>query len=288
MQNRTTHIIEWTLPMAADASAGAMIVDTQGRDINRLWFVSRLGQQRVVRLDPNKSLMKGSAHWTSWDLAADSLTTGGSKRIKGSHDRRYVYVRTAESLQRIDTQSCDTANPQTCQRTEWFDQPGSFNVSDLAVDDYYNVFTAAAVGDPFAPTLQDSYIQMLTPGTVPANGATASVTLTRWTVGGGAGFCTDLGRTTTSFPCLSGIAVHPSNNKLIYYSEPEGGPDTLGAIAELNVQYNTVRRWYLTTLPADEGGAVQQPRQLHIDRSARSGSLPAAAISSASIRAPTG
>src|SRR4029079_12840846 len=133
----------------------------------------------------------------------------------------------------------------------------------LAVDDYNNIFTTAAVGDPFAPTLQDSYVQMLTPGTVPANGATATVTLTRWTVGGGAGFCADLGRTTTSFPCISGIAVHPTYNKLVYYSEPEGGPDTLGAIGELNLQSNTVRRWYFTTLPADEGGAVQQPRQLH-------------------------
>jgi hypothetical protein len=91
--------------------------------------------------------------------------------------------------------------------------------------------------------------------------------VTRWTVGGGAGFCADLGRTTTSFPCLSGIDTPGGNSKLVYYSEPEGGPDGNGAIGELNTQTNVVRRWAFTTLPPDaDGGVVQQPRQLHIDR----------------------
>jgi len=265
--NRQTHIVEWNLPAVADASPGAIIVDTKGDDKNRVYFVTRLGQQRVVRLNPHKSLMKGAAQWTSWELSADSFNTGGTKKIKASHDRRYIYVRAATSIQRIDTGNCDTATPQTCNRTEWLDQPGSFNVSDLTIDDYNNVYTVSASGDAFAPTLEDSYLQKLIPGTIPANNATGSSTVKRWKVGGGAGFCSDLGRTTLSFPCLSGIAVHPSNNNLIYYSEPEGGPDGQGAIGELNVQSNTVRRWAFTTLPPDtDAGAVQQPRQLHIDR----------------------
>ena len=57
VQNRTAHIVEWDLPAIADASPGAMIVDTTGDDQNRLWFVTRLGAQRVIRLDPATSLM---------------------------------------------------------------------------------------------------------------------------------------------------------------------------------------------------------------------------------------
>jgi len=275
VESRTTHIVEWNLPAMADASPGAMVVDTRGEDNGRVWFVTRLGVQRVYRLDPHHSLMKGNANWTSWDLAEDSITTGGTRKIRASHDRRYVFVRTAQSLQRIDTQSCDNASPRTCERIEWIDQPGQFSVSDLTVDDYNKVLTTAAVGAPppgeldlsgFDPS--QSYVQMLTPASVP-NNTTTTATVKRWVVGGGAGFCADLGRTTTSLPCISGIDVHPGNkdNKLVYYSEPQGGPDGRGAIGELNIQTNNVRRWAFATLPPDaDGGIVQQPRQLHIDR----------------------
>lgn len=93
---------------------------------------------------------------------------------------------------------------------------GSFNVSDLSVDDQNHIFTTGSTdGDPFTPVapthLEDSYVQMLTP---------ATGTITRWTVGGGAGFCAPLDSTTTSFPCISGIAVLPSNRNLVYFSEP--------------------------------------------------------------------
>ena len=272
VQTTTAHIVEWDLPAIADASPGAMVVDTSGDDNNRLWFVTRLGAQRVIRLDPATSLMTGSAQWKSWQLADDSFTTGGTKKLRASRDRRFIFVRTAASIQRIDTQNCDTANPQTCQRIEWFDQVGSQNVSDMSVDDLNNVFTTATlIADPtMPPTSSDlaaAYVQRLTPGSVPANGVNASTTVSRWKVGGGAGFCADLGRTTTSFPCVSGIAVHPSNRNLIYYSEPEGGGG-VGAIGELNVSISTnnVRRWPLSVLPPDaDGTVVQQPRQLNID-----------------------
>jgi len=281
VQNRTAHIVEWDLPAVADASPGAMVVDTRAEDNNRVWFVTRLGAQRVYRVVPSRSLMKGAAQWTSWDLAEDSTTTGGLRKIRPSHDRRFVFVRTAASLQRIDTQSCDAATPQTCERIEWLDQVDpqngqatSPNVSDLAVDDYNNVFNTGTIGGALdqsgnvatLPDLTQSYVQMLTPTTIPAAFASATVTVTRWTVGGGAGFCADLGRTTTSFPCISGIEASPSNRNLVYYSEPEGCADGLGAIGELNIVTNNVRRWCFTTLPPDENGPVQQPRQLKIDR----------------------
>src|SRR2546428_8056892 len=172
VQNRTAHIVEWDLPALADASAGAMIVDTTGDDQNRLWFVTRLGDQRGIRFDPATSLMTGPARSKSWQLAADSFTTGGTKKLRASRDRRFIFVRTAVSIQRIDTQNCDTANPQTCQRIEWFDQPvNSQTVSDMSVDDLNNVFTTATLAaTPASPTsdeLAAAYVQRLTPGSVP-------------------------------------------------------------------------------------------------------------------------
>jgi hypothetical protein len=148
----------------------------------------------------------------------------------------------------------------TCELTIWSDQIGP-NLSDLAVDDQNHVFTAAAVGpDAFDPTNivpSDSYIQMLTPGPAPALGAPpAAVTVKRWKVGGGAGFCDGAG----TGPCLSGIAVHPGNRSLVYYSEPVDNN-----IGELNITNGHIRRWNLTAVGAD----VFQPRQLHVDRSGK-------------------
>jgi hypothetical protein len=262
VQTRTAHAIEWDLPAEADASPGAMVVDTHGDDKNRLFFVTRLGIPRVFQMNPFTRAMKGSAQWTSWDLAEDSFTTGGTRRLRASHDRRFMFVRTAASLQRVDTQSCSNG---TCARVEWLDQVGSLNVSDVAVDDQYSVFTTGFT-DPLSAT--SSYVQKVTSIASPPDGTTVSTTATRWTVGGGAGFCAVLpDRTTTSFPCLSGVAVLRSNRNLIYYSEPEGD-DGNGNIAELNVYTNAVRRWHLSALapPDPQAGPVEQPRQLTIDK----------------------
>ena len=118
VENKTAHAIEWDLPAQADASPGAMVVDSEGYDKDWLWFVTRLGNPRVFRMNPWKSPMKGSAQWTSWDSSEDSFTTGGVRRLKASNDCRYVVVRTANSIQRVDTQSCDA---NTCARAEWLD-----------------------------------------------------------------------------------------------------------------------------------------------------------------------
>ena len=149
----TAHLIEWdlsSLPDALDGNPGAMVVDTRGEDNNRAWFVTRVaapndtaGGQRVYRFDPARSLMKGNAYWTSWDLRFDAFA-GGLKKMRMSHDRRYIFVRTANFIQRIDTQNCTTGSAPTCQRTVWTFDEGTLNdtfVADIAVDDQNHVFT---------------------------------------------------------------------------------------------------------------------------------------------------
>jgi len=256
-QTVSTHLVEWDIPFAdpaMDLEPGAIVVDTHGKDKNRVWFLTRRGVQKVYRFDPSKSLMKGPAQWTSWELSqlpAFLSSTGGLKRLKPSDDRRYVFVRTNENIQRIDTQNCKpgvvkTATPPTCELIIWQDQPGNTNVSDLAVDGMNRVFTTAT---PPSLNVNDSYVQMLTPGPAPAQ-------VKRWKVGGGAGFCATAG---ISAPCLSGIDVYSSKYKnLVYYSEPAGNN-----IGELNIATNVVRRWSLSKVGADE------PRQLNIDNSGK-------------------
>jgi hypothetical protein len=252
-------LIEWDLPAIVDASPGAIIVDTAGHDNNRVWFVTRLGAPpRVIRFEPAKSMMKGNALWTSWTLGEVPGFTGGIRRLRASYDRRYVFVRTTSSLQRIDTQQC-SGTPKTCPRVEWIDQAG-VTASDVAVDDRNHVFTTAAtVADPgnLATSPTQGYVQMLKFVATPAPGPGAA-TVTRWTVGGGAGLCGDGIDLPTSGPCLSGIAVHPKNHDLVYFSQPSGN-----SIGELNVYTNKARRWSLSTL------GVSEPRQLHIDRSGK-------------------
>src|SRR5712691_10577056 len=137
-------IIEWDLPADADTSPGAMVVDTQGDDRNRIWFVTRTGfPVHVYRMEFPSSLMKGKARWTSWELS-DSLATGGVvRKIRPSRDRRFVFARTQTTLERIDTQKCSGTPPdRTCERVIWTDQDdGGSNVSDVAVDGYNNVFS---------------------------------------------------------------------------------------------------------------------------------------------------
>ena len=255
----STHIVEWDIPALGDVEPGAVAVDSHGKDKNRIWFLTRTGAQKVYRFDPAKSLMKGSAQWTSWQL---SLTpppnsTGGLKRLKPSDDRRYVFVRTTSNLQRVDTQKCTAGSLKTCELTVWQDQPelvSDFNASDLAIDGMNRVFTTATLVFGAADT---AYLQMLTPGPAPAPGdMTGTVNVKRWPVRGGAGFCQLAG---SGGPCLSGIDVYHSKYKdLVYYSEPAGNN-----IGELNIVTNVVRRWSLNALGAFE------PRQLNIDRHGR-------------------
>jgi len=266
-------LIEWNIPanVQLDSTPGAVVVDTLGHDNNRMWFVTRTTNPHLYRLEFPKSLMKAPAKWTSWRLAA--FTTGGIKKLRASYDRRYIFIRTisstmGEAIERVDTSSsaCGGVN---CQTTVWQDQMVTFSdVSDIAVDDRNNVFSTHTPDFNSAA----SYVQRLTPG---ANGADAEVT--RWNVpGSGAGMCGDAAgaetsdQPSTSDPCISGIAVHPSNRNLIYFSEP-----STNSIGELNIASNpaTVRHWSLQQLTAMCVPTakilctpIAGPRQLQIDK----------------------
>jgi hypothetical protein len=263
----TAHLIEWdlaTLPDAIDGNPGAIAVDTRGEDNNRVWFVTRvaapdttLGGQRVYRFDPAPSLMKGDAHWTSWDLRLDTFA-GGLKKIRISHDRRFIFVRSATFVQRIDTQKCTASTSPTCERTVWtfVENPiDPTSVSDIAVDDQNHVFTTG-ISDIF-PT---GYVQMLTPG---------STTVRRWTPDSAPGICPSVSAGGgASFACNSGIDVHPSKPYLVYYAE-----QGTNSIAELNTSntspsatHPNVRRWSLDTFGAAVGETITQPRSLKIDK----------------------
>jgi len=261
-------VIEWSLPAdqtSPDARPGAIVVDTQGHDVNRMWFVTRI-QPHLYRLDFPRSFMKGTARWTSWELKA--LTSGGIRRLRPSWDRRYVFIRTIssdgnEAIERVDTDptKCPGAN---CQTTVYQDNATlALDVSDVAVDDRNNVYTS------HSPNLDpgQSYIQRLTPGT-----GTAAAQVTRWQIpGSGAGLCGGDGGTldqiTENSPCISGIAVHPGNRNLVYFSEP-----STNSIGELNVSSNppTVRHWSLDALNVgcmgESCNPVMGPRQLQIDK----------------------
>lgn len=269
-------LIEWDLPsQGGDSEPGAMVVDTRGEDQNRAWFVTRLNPNLYLLQTPN-SLMKGPAQWTAWQL--DAFLSGGLKKIQASHDRRFVYVRTvstslAAALERIDTQNCSGG---FCQLTEWSGDLAEvgMDVSDVAVDDYNNVFTThtpldsmPSCADPTQPCPDptQSYVQKLTPAAV-SNG---NATVTRWNVGGGAGLCgTGSGFDTPSAftPCISGIAIDPHTPNLIYYSEPAANN-----IGQLNISTGQVQRWSLAALSLASCGSacsnpIAGPRQLQIDR----------------------
>ena len=86
--------------------------------------------------------------------------------------------------------------------------------------------------------------------------------MTRWYVGGGAGICQSVDG---AFPCLSGVAISPRSKDLVYYSEPTGGPDGKGAIAELDPSYNVVRRWTFAKLNYGSSDPASDPRQIQFD-----------------------
>lgn len=281
----TAHVIEWDLtsiPDQLDLQAGAVSTDTRGEDHNQLWFVSRLAAatdptldgQRIYRFNPSESLYKADARWTAWGLRVDTFV-GGLKRVKPSHDRRYVFVRSAQFIQRIDTRSCSAATsvaPATCERVVYValpaaEPPGMF-VSDIATDDRNRVFTtgftAGVSGDL-------GYVQMIDP----AAAAVYDAVKNTWTMKGqrwlddGAGQC--LSGPTSGF-CNAGIDVHPGKQNLVYFVEVAGD----GFIAELNIANSkpsvsapNIRRWSLAQLGAATGDTISQPRVLKIDRSGK-------------------
>src|SRR3954464_4954858 len=113
----SARIIEWDLPGNVDFNPGAMVVDTRGEDNNTVWFVTRLGGPSVYKFDLQSSLMKngGTARWTAWSLSPED-NMGGIRKMRPSHDRRFVAVRTPTTIEEVDTQACAGAGstPTTC------------------------------------------------------------------------------------------------------------------------------------------------------------------------------
>jgi len=269
----SAHLIEWDLPVTMDFNPGAVVVDTRGEDNNRAWFVTRIGQRRkVYKFDFGPSLMKnnGNARWTSWDLAEeDEMNNGGIAKLRPSHDRRYVIVRTPSTLQEIDTQACFAGTATyavQCMpglRVWNFTEPESSGpfVSDIAVDDSRRIFTVGRTN------LTDGYVQMIVPSKVAYTSSTLPVeaptgTVTRWRVDG----VNQCGQNPTSGTvgisgfCNSGIDLQPESKAQhpIYFSN-----QGQNSVDELNINTNAIRRW---ALPLDNGNQpITEPRQLKID-----------------------
>ena len=271
----SAHIIEWDLPFPVDFTPGAVVVDTRGEDNNRAWFATRFGERRkVYKFDFGPSLMKnnGNARWTSWDLATDPDNNGGVAKLRPSHDRRFVIVRTPSSIQEIDTQACfpgTLMSPADCptalRRWDVTDkemlpdlETSGVAVSDIAVDDGRRIFTVGR-----SLQFETGYVQMLIPTKVAYSSSKMPVeaptgTVTRWAVEGvnqcGVG---DPGLATL---CASGIDFQPDSKSqhLIYVSN-----QIQNSIDELNINTDTVRRWVLPL--DDKSGPIREPRQLKIE-----------------------
>jgi len=278
----TVEMLTWDLPEEADNQPGAVVVDVSG-DSNRLWFVTRIAggagtsaatpAPRVYRLELRGGKKVNDATWFSWSLFAGFAN--GVRRIKTSGDKRYAFVHTQLSLQRIDTGNCgyySGGTKPTCTSLAWpHNIPADATTvvnpdhgSDVAIDESDNnkVYTAiAAVGANSSANAgaDRGFVQRLIPDA-------SSNNVTRWYVGGGVGLCVRLDST----PCLSGVAVDRRFRDVVYYSEPTGGPDGRGAIGEINTRTNIVRRWYFSELALrtnDE--SVREPRQLIFDNDGR-------------------
>src|SRR5439155_10476957 len=102
-----TPIIEWNINANLDNSPGALTTDTTYSGAgNRLLFVTRGGFPRVFLFTVPKDAKNGVASWVSHRLDAEFLgPTGGIKRLKASHDRRFVFVKTVTAVQKVDTQT---------------------------------------------------------------------------------------------------------------------------------------------------------------------------------------
>ncbi len=264
----SAHIVEWDLPGNIDFNPGAVAVDTRGEDNNRAWFVTRLGGQKVYRFDFGKSLTKnnGTARWTSWDLAPD-IVIGGTSRLRPSHDRRFVVIRTPQSVQEVDTQACAAGTPEypvrcgTALRQWTFPAAETFDIltSDIAVDDGRRIFTVGASTDAGL----GGFIQMIVSTKVPFTASTQQVTVSKDTATVvrwpdlGVNNCVASG---DSAVCLSGIDFQPTsqNQNLIYVSN-----QGQNSIDELNIATNKIRRWLLSAVSSTE--PITEPRQLNID-----------------------
>jgi streptogramin lyase len=243
-----TQVTEWDLPAAADRRPGAMAADLQSNGGNKLWFVTRIGAgfdeaPRVYSMSVGRNFKTGKARWNSWSLHPLGLgPTGGVRKLKPSYDRRFVFVHTLAGLHKVDT----TTNTVTL-----YQDPGTVDgVSDVAVDNSNRVYYATA-----------GVINRLNASAGCSKGTRcADAEIMKWFVNGGVGEC--IGGPETN-PCLSGVAVHPRFQHLVYFTD-----NRLNQIGELDTSSKAcsspgtctskVRRW---DLPNGASG----PRQINVD-----------------------
>jgi hypothetical protein len=214
---------------------------------------------RVYQFQPPANFKYGYAQEKSWPLdPAASGPTGGLKRIRSSYDSRFVYIRTGLALQKIDTLNqisttyCDDAGPGVSPICDTFSP-----VSDVAVD--HNNF----VYYTFNGLLQ----RLDTSANTCAGQICPPVSVTRWNLSttvplpftSTAGICN--GNTQATNPCLSGVAVHPRYQNLVYVAEPDENTiaevDTRVQPCSCSTSQTNVRRWNL---------GQYQPRQINFDQ----------------------
>lgn len=260
----TAEVIEWDTSnvQTLDSQPGAITADLYGNSSGTVWFSTRVGPVRLYQFQPPANYKYGSGQVTSWPLdSAASGPTGGLKRIRGSFDSRFVYVRTTFAIQKIDTLNqisttyCDDAILESAGGCA---SPSP--VSDVAIDHNYFVYYTF---NGFLQRLDTSANSCAPQQTCPpviatqwnlSTAATASAPAVLST----AGVCQ--GNTTDTNPCLAGVAVHPSNESLVYVAEPGNN-----SIAEVNTSMQScacfnVRRWDLSRV------GVYQPRQINFDQ----------------------
>jgi hypothetical protein len=242
-----TRVVEWDFPagVETDALPGAISIEPGDSSTNNVWFVTRLGELRVYKLQIPRGLRVKNAPWTSWRLHPDDLSpAGGLKRVRSSWDRRLVFVRTIAGLHRIDT----TTNKVVL----FLDEAFSFG-SDVSVDSSNRVYWAANTGAGSIRRINANVGCTTTP--------CAPAEFIEWPVDGGVGLCTP--GDSLNEPCLSGLAVNPKAMHLVYFSD-----NGFNQIGELDTRYDTTRRWDLSGLddPYDPNDQPPQgPRQLNID-----------------------
>src|SRR5205085_1016583 len=160
--------------------------------------------------------------WISWPLGSFGVVTGGLKRVRTSYaSSSLVFVRTPIAIVKVDTVSdtattyCDVpvGDPVTKQTTGC--TLSQSPVSDVSIDNRNNVYYT------FNGMLQRVNANANSCATQPCT----PVVVTRWdlnpSAGGvsSAGLCK--GGSSTTNPCLAGVAVHPKYQNLVYVAEPQ-------------------------------------------------------------------
>jgi hypothetical protein len=248
-----TLVTEWDLPYPADRRPGAMAADLHSNGGNKVWFVTRepgidtydskVENPRVYSLAVGRNFKSGKARWNSWSLhSAGFGPTGGVKKLKPSHDRRFVFVRTPTALHKVDT---------AINKVTLYEDPVLDLVSDIAVDTSNRVFYAAG-----------GFINRLNASASCAKGAQCSAAeIVKWEVDPNFTVGECAGGAATD-PCLSGVAVHPKSQHLVYFTDNAdneiGELDTSKTCTYSGCTRNT-RRW---PLPNGASG----PRQINVDR----------------------